>query len=97
MRRFQLEDLQVEIFGDTVMKIKESKLREMISGVIRESLYPSAVNQCADKVDAFVDELLREYDPETVEEVLRGRYEELCKANKCGITLDKARTAPYGE
>ena len=79
------------------MKIKESKLREMISGVIMESLYPSAVNQCADRVDAFIDELLRDYDEKVVEEVLRGRYEELKNANACGITLDKARKAPYGE
>lgn len=79
------------------MKITESNLREIISGVIKESLYPQAVNQCADRVDAFVDELLRDYDPETVEEVLRGRYEELSNANKCGITLDNARSAPYGE
>jgi len=79
------------------MKLKESELREIISSVINEGLYPSAVNQCADRVDAFVDELLRDYDEKVVEEVLRGRYEELKNANVCGITLDKARKGPYGE
>ena len=79
------------------MKLTESQLRDIIAATISESLYPSAVNQCADRVDVFIDELLRDYDEHTVEEVLRSRYEELKNANSCGITLDKARKAPYGE